>query len=275
MITRSKTLLASLASATLLALALGAAAPAGAADDRLARIEASGKLRVCHAEDNPWTFRDPMTGNWMGFTRDLAADLAEELGVELVDVDSTWKTLIPSVKNDECDLGGGGLFATVTRAKVVLFTIPFAYAHSTAIVHTDSGYASYQDLDQPGKVIIAKAGTATLEFAKRFFKQAEVKAFVSDTDVILLGEIANRRVDAVWTTTTKGDTLLKENPQFNSRLIGDTPEDYVAVSWAVNLDEYHFQNMINIWLTRHIEARKTAVLWEKWFHTPYVRGDWR
>jgi cyclohexadienyl dehydratase len=254
---------------------LGAANPAAAADDLLAQIESRGELRVCHAEDNPWTYRDPATGEWLGFTRDLAADFAAALGVELVDVDSTWKTIMGSIKNGECDIGGGGLFATVTRAKVVLFAIPFAYAHSTAIVSNDSDYNSYADLDLPGKLIIGKAGTATLEFARGFFKQAEVKAFVSDTDAILLAEIANGRADAYWSTTTKGDRLLKENPQFNARLIGDEPEDYVAVAWAVNLGEYHFREVINIWLTRYIEAGKTAALWEEWFKTSYVRGDWR
>lgn len=262
------------ASAAVVAV-LGISNPAAAADDLISKIEARGELRVCHAEDNPWTYRDPATGKWLGFTRDLAADLAAALEVELVDVDSTWKTIMGSVRNGECDIGGGGLFATVTRAKAVLFTIPFAYAHSTAIVSNDSGYNSYAELDQPGKLIIAKAGTATLEFARRFFKQAEVKAFVSDTDAILLAEIANGRADAYWSTTTKGDRLLKENPQFNARLIGDEPEDYVAVAWAVNLGEYHFREVVNIWLTRYIEARGTARLWEEWFKTSYVRGDWR
>ena len=266
-------ILASVAPAASLALLL-AAPGAQAADDRIAKIEASGELRVCHAEDNPWTYRDPATGEWLGFTRDLAADLAAELGVELVDIDSTWKTIVPSVKNDECDLGGGGLFATVTRAKVVLFTIPFAFAHSTAIVHKDSGYDTYQDLDQPGKLIIASAGTATLEFAKRFFKHAEVKGLPVDTDAILLGEIANERADGWWTTTTKGIKFLDENPQFKARLLGDAPEDYIAVSWAINLGEYHFRSMLNTWLERHIRAGKTAKLWEKWFGAEYVRGDY-
>ena len=138
-------LLTSIVSSITLVGALGISG-AQAADDRIAKIEASGELRVCHAEDNPWTYRDPLTGKWLGFTRDLAADLAEELGVELVDVDSTWKTIVPSVKNDECDIGGGGLFATVTRAKVVLFTIPFAYAHSTAIVHKESSYSIVEEV---------------------------------------------------------------------------------------------------------------------------------
>ena len=264
---------ASVASAAALTLLL-AAPGTQAADDRLAQIESSGELRVCHAEDNPWTYRDPATGEWLGFTRDLAADLAAELGVELVDIDSTWKTIVPSVRNGECDIGGAGLFATVTRAKVVLFTKPFAYAHSTAIVHQDSGLSTYQELDQPGNLIIGSAGTATLEFAKRYFKNAEVKGLPVDTDSILLGEIANQRADGWWTTTTKGLKFLDENPQFKARLIGAEPEDYIAVSWAIDLGEYHFQQMLNTWLERHIRAGKTAKLWVKWFGNEYVRGDY-
>lgn len=259
--------------ATISTLAVAFSGPAGAADDRMERIEAEGKLRVCHAEDNPWTYRDPASGKWLGFTQDLAADLAADLGVELVDVDSTWKTIITSVTTNECDIGGGGLYATVARSKVVLFTIPYAYGHNTAVVHKESGYTSYEDLDKPDKLIISKAGGAMLEFAKRYFKHAEVKALVADTDAVALAEITNRRADALWTSTTKGEIFVKKNPQFNARVIGDEPLNYTPISWAINLGEYHFQNVLNVWLTNHIESGKTAVLWEKWFGTRYVRGD--
>ena len=266
--------IASTASAAALALLL-AAPGAQAADDRISKIEAAGELRVCHAEDNPWTYRDPATGEWLGFTRDLAADLAAELGVELVDIDSTWKTIVPSVKNDECDIGGGGLFATVTRCQggAVHHALRVRATAPRSCTRTlDS--APTRRLDQPGKLIIGSAGTATLEFAKRFFKHAEVKGLPVDTDAILLGEIANKRADAWWSTTTKGIKYLDENPQFQARLIGDEPADYIAVSWAINLGEYHFRSMLNTWLERHIRAGKTAKLWEKWFGAEYVRGDY-
>ncbi len=94
-----------------------------------------------------------------------------------------------------------------------------------------------------------------------------------DTDAILLGEIANKRADAWWTVTTTGLAFLDKNPQFKARLIGEEPADYVATGWAVNLGEYHFQQVLNIWLERHIRAGKTAKLWTKWFGTEYVRGD--
>ena len=120
MSTKSGRLLTSIASVAALATTLGVTGPVSAADDLMSQIEKRGELRVCHAEDNPLTFRNPATNKWEGLTRDLAAAFAEELGVELVDVDSSWKSIIPSVQSGECDIGGGGLFVTVTRAKVVL-----------------------------------------------------------------------------------------------------------------------------------------------------------
>ena len=279
MSTQSARLLTSIVSAAALATALGVsdAAAAEATDDLISTIEDRGELRVCHAEDNPLTFRNPLTNKWEGLTRDLAAALAEDLGVKLVDVDSSWKSIIPSVQSGECDLGGGGLFVTVTRAKVVLFSIPFMFAHSSAVVHVDSGLTSYKQLDQPGKVVIGVAGTSTLEFAKKFFKHATVKPLTSTSDAVTLAEIANKRADAYWTNSYKGAKLLKENPQFKARQIGDVPQDYVSTSWAIRKGEYHFKEMVDVWLHRFITAGKVDELWKKWYgpELPYVRGDWR
>ena len=277
MSTKSGRLLTSIASAAALATTLGVTGPVSAADDLMSQIEERGELRVCHAEDNPLTFRNPATNRWEGLTRDLAAAFAEELGVELVDVDSSWKSIIPSVQSGECDIGGGGLFVTVTRAKVVLFSIPFMFAHSSAVVHKDSGLTSYEQLDQPDKLIIGVAGTSTLEFAKKFFKKATVKALTTTSDAVTLAEIANKRADAYWTNSYRGAKLLKENPQFKSRLIGDVPQDYVSTSWAIRKGEYHFKQIVDVWLHRFITAGKVEVLWKKWYgpNLPYVRGDWR
>jgi len=267
----------SIASAAALATALSVAGPALAADDLLSKIEARGELRVCHAEDVPFAYRNPKTNKWEGLTRDLAAALAADLGVKLVDVDSSWKSLVPSVQSGECDLGGGGLHATVARAKVVLFSIPFHYSHSSALVHKDSGLTSYKQLDQPGKVVVGVAGTSTLAFAKKFFKKATVKTLTSTTDAVTLAEVANKRADAYWTNTYKGLKLVKESPQFKARLIGDLPQDYVSVSWAIRKGEYHFQQVVNTWLHRYITAGKAEENWLKWIGTkiPYARGDWR
>ena len=255
-----------------LAVAMVNPQPAAAAkDDQIAKIESSGKLRVCYAEDNPWTFKNPATGNWEGFTRDLAADFAAALGVELVDVDATWKTIIQSVKNDECDIAGAALFANVKRAKVTLFSVPYALATSSAIVHKDSDLKLYSDLDQAGKVIVVKAGTATEDFSKRFFKKAEVKPFVSDTDAVLFAEVASKRADPYWSTHTKATIFLQKNKQFPVRPLGDQPVDETYIIWAVDAGEYAFQQVMNVWLTRHIAAGKTAALWEKWFDSAYVR----
>ena len=60
-------------------------------------------------------------------------------------------------------------------------------------------------------------------------------------------------------------------------MIGDIPQDYVSVSWAIPKGEYHFKEVVDLWLHRYITAGKAEENWDKWIgkEIPYARGDWR
>lgn len=244
---------------------------AAASDDLIQKIEERGAMRVCFAEDNPWQFKDPTTGKWTGMVKEMVDEFVKDFGVELEEVSSTWKTAVQSVNNGECDLVGANLFANLRRSKLALFSEPWAFETSTAYVKADSPYKTYEDLDQPGKIIATKAGAATNDFAQRFFKKATVKPFPSDVDVVLMTEVASGRADAWWNSISKSTALLGQNPQFKLRTLGDKPIDNVEIVWAVAAGEYGFQQLVNVWLRRYIDSGKMAVVWEKWFKTAYVR----
>lgn len=256
-----------------LTLSLGAmmTTPAHAADDLIQQIEKRGKMRVCFAEDNPWQFKDPATGKWSGMVKEMVDEFVKDFGVELEEVNSTWKTAVQSVNNGECDLVGANLFANLLRSKLALFSVPWAYETSTAYVKADSPFKTYEDLDQPGKIIVTKAGAATNDFAQRFFKKATVKPFPSDVDVVSMTEVAAGRADAWWNSVSKSKALLDQNPQFNLRILGAKPIDNVEIVWAMAAGQYGFQQLVNVWLRRYIDSGKMAVVWEKWFKTPYIR----
>ncbi|WP_413734005.1 substrate-binding periplasmic protein [Sodalis sp. RH21] len=234
------------------------------------KILSKGELRVCWAEDNPYSYKNPSSGKWEGFYHDMASDLATAMEVKLIDVDSTFKTIVGSVKNNECDIGGAALFDTIKRAEVVLFTAPISYETSGAFVKNDSPYKTYADLDQKGKVIISKTGSASGDFAKRFFKNAELKFVASDNSSVVAAEVANGRADAWWVAYTSTSRMLQENKQFNMRPLGDQPLNRVGIVWIVNLNEYHLQQVINVWLRGQLDSGRTAELWKKWFGTEFV-----
>lgn len=250
---------------------LGCAQHAHAADTSVDTILSKGQLRVCWAEDNPYSYKNPATGNWEGFYHDMAMDLAASMEVKLVDVDSTFKTIIASVKNHECDIGGAALYDTMKRAEVVLFTNPISYETSGAFVKNDSPYKTYADLDQKGKVIISKTGSASGDFAKRYFKNAEIKFVASDNSSVDAAEVANGRADAWWVSYTSTSRMLQQNKQFNMRPLGEKPLNPVGIVWVVDLNEYHLQQVLNVWIRSQLNSGRTAELWKKWFGTDYIQ----
>ena len=171
------------------------ASAAVAADDSIGKIKAAGTLRACFADDNPWEVKDPASGQWQGVLPDMADSIATSLGVKLVQVDSTWATLIQNLQADKCDIIAASLFATVKRAQSILFTHAYAYDYATIYVPKDSALKTYAELDMPGKVIAVRAGTAEADSGTRFFKKATIKPYLGESSLAILTDLSAKRVD--------------------------------------------------------------------------------
>ena len=232
-----------------------------AADDRIQVIKDRGELMVCHAEALPWGAKDPKTGEWVGTDIEAARHLAGIMGVEYKPVDSQWGTLIPSLETDKCDIVMSPMFRTAERAMRVLFSNPSGYETQGTAVHADSDAQTHADLDKEGMVIAVGSGTADEAFALRFFKQAEVKALVSDKLSTYFLEVATKRADAVLTDSSSLRNFIAQNPGMNLRIIDDAPLNPQGYAYAVLPGEYHFVNFINVWL----ETIEQQGLKDQWY----------
>ena len=93
-----------------MALALSGAAQA----DQLEDIQKSGTLRVGTTGDyNPFSYFD--CKSYSGYYIDVAQHIAEQLGVELQIVRTTWKDLITDLDNDKYDIAMGGITRKIQR----------------------------------------------------------------------------------------------------------------------------------------------------------------
>jgi len=247
----------------LFAMLGGPSAQAG--DSKIQEIKSNGALRICHAEALPMNYKDPKTGNWTGYNVDAGEDLAENMGVKLVHVDSTWATVIPSLLADKCDIGMVGLFRTAARAQVVLFADAWGFDTQQLAVPESSNMKTYADVDQAGKVISVLSGTADEAFARVFFVNAEVKALVSDKLATIFLEVASKRADAVFTDSTTMKLFIEANPAMNLRALGDEPVNPQGYSYAIAPGEYHFQQFVNIWMERTETSGKKKSWHNKWF----------
>jgi polar amino acid transport system substrate-binding protein len=110
-------------------------------------------------------------------------------------------------------------------------------------------------------IIAVGSGTADEAFANRYFKNAEVKALVSDKLSTYFLEVASRRADAVLTDSSSLRNFIKQNPGMNLRLIDDAPLNPQGYAYAVLPGQYHFVNFINVWL----ETIEQQGLKDKWY----------
>ncbi|HZS82941.1 MAG TPA: ABC transporter substrate-binding protein [Stellaceae bacterium] len=250
-------------------VALGTSAPAAEPQDNLIQqIKDRGTLRVCEASYPPYNVKNPATGVWEGLDIDLVKEIAAALGVKVEDVDSSFSTLIPSLQTHKCDMSAAATYVTPGRAEQVLFTTSYAGDSKTAFVPQGSTAKTYADIDKAGTVIAVRAGTAEETYAKKFFKNAQIKSLTSDATQVHLLEVGAGRADAAFAGYVGSLIFLKNNPNIKVRPLGDQPLDQSAFAFMVPLGEYHFQQYLDVVLASLERSGKLKEITEKWISVP-------
>ena len=175
--------------------------PAVAADapDRLARIAASGQLRVCIWPDYYGiSFRNPKTQQLSGVDIDNAHELARALGVKLQFVDSSFASLVADVGGDRCDIAMFAIGITPQRQEKLRFTQPHLSSDIYAITtRTNRRIQTWADIDRPGTVVVVARGTLHETVMKGRLTAAELR--VVDTPAAREQEVQAGRADVFMT----------------------------------------------------------------------------
>ncbi|MGH7540249.1 MAG: transporter substrate-binding domain-containing protein, partial [Gemmatimonadota bacterium] len=109
------------------------------AGDLLAEICANGEIRVStDPAYPPQSELNPETGEYEGFDIDVAAAIADQLGVEIAWETPDWEVLTAGNWNDRWDMSVGSMTPTNERQEVLNFTEPYAYVPAVLVVHEDS-----------------------------------------------------------------------------------------------------------------------------------------
>ena len=154
--------------ATLLALVVIGATEPIRADDGLARVQASGRLRwggdVQGGE--PYVYQDPHdSSKLIGFEAEIAASLARRLGVRAELVQNDWSNLIPSLERGDFDVILNGLEVTSARRGRVAFTQPY-YAFTETLVVRRDDEAVHRLADLRGQRVGTLSGSLAFEILK-------------------------------------------------------------------------------------------------------------
>ena len=106
--------------------------------DHLERIKESGKLIIAMEGNwSPWTYHDE-SGALVGFDTEVAAAIAEKLGVTPEYVEGAWEGLFMGLSNGRYDVIVNGVGITDERKDTYDFSIPYAFNTTVLIVKSDN-----------------------------------------------------------------------------------------------------------------------------------------
>ncbi len=174
----------------------------------------------------------------VGIDAEIAAAIAEELGMELEIVDMEFDSIITAVVQDAVDFGMAGMTVTDERKENVDFTYSYATGVQVVIVTEGSPIATLDDL--AGKKIGTQIGTTGFMYAQGDYGEENVIGYSKGADAVLA--LKGGDVDAVIIDNEPAKAFVAAN---TGLVILDTEyavEDYAI---AVAKDNTALLNAIN------------------------------
>ena len=242
------------------------------ADKTMDQIEKSGKIKLGFREGSiPFAFVDPKVGKHVGFSVDMAGELAKYLGmrfgktIEIVPFTVTPKTRIPMVVNGTVDVEMGSTTYTQKREEQADFSMIFFFSETTFLVAKDSGVQSLEDLN--GKLVGAARATTNLRAVEKLAKEGKFKPgniVVTETHPKGMLALKSGKIDAYST-----DRSLLEG----LRMKDQNPDKWMTVPFAIAYEPYayimregqsDFRDFVNNTILWSIHTGKFDELYEKW-----------
>ena len=182
-------------------------------ESRLQSILANGELRVGTTGDwNPMTMIDPSSKERTGFDIDIANALASDMGVKVVFVPTTWKTLVTGLVADKYDMTSSASLSA-KRALVAGYSGSyFAVEDVPMMLRKNKGkYNSWEDLNNPSVTVAVTLGTVQEKRAEALFDKSniiKVSSPARDYQEVLSG-----RADISMTSNLEAAKLVEQYPE--------------------------------------------------------------
>jgi len=182
-------------------------------ESRLQSILANGELRFGTTGDwNPMTMIDPNSKERTGFDIDIANALATDMGVKVVFVPTTWKTLVTGLVADKYDMTSSASLSA-KRALVAGYSGSyFAVEDVPLMLRKNKGkYNSWEDLNNPSVTVAVTLGTVQEKRAETLFdnsKIIKVSSPARDFQEVLAG-----RANISMTSNLEAAKLVEQYPE--------------------------------------------------------------
>ncbi|MBR5459950.1 MAG: transporter substrate-binding domain-containing protein [Clostridia bacterium] len=198
-----------------------------------------GKLTMgTNAQFPPYEYYED--GKIVGIDAEIAAAIAEKLGLELVIEDMEFNSIITAVVSNGVDMGLAGMTVTEERLESVNFSTSYATGIQSVIVVEGNGVESLDDL--AGKKIGVQLSTTGDIYASGDYGEDNVIKYNKGADAVLA--LIGGDVQAVIIDNEPAKSYLAANPDAGLKIL-DTEyavEEYAA---AINKENTELLNAVN------------------------------
>ena len=188
----------------------------GETGDLLSEIQNRGYITVAmEGTWAPWTYHDE-EGELVGFDVEVAAAVAEELGVEVRYEEGEWDGLLAGVESGRYDIMVNGVGYTEERAQAYDFSEPYCYNKTALIVRSDNDeISSLEDLE--GKTTCNSANSTYQFIAEEYGATAlDVETLDGTLEMVLAGP---ERADATLNAEASFLDYMKEHPDAELKIV--------------------------------------------------------
>ena len=239
--------------------------PWWAFDSVIEEVQARGKLRVGLGMFEPWSVCNA-EGELIGFGIDVAAKVAEDVGVEVEFARTNWSYIIPSLIAEDFDVIISGMVILPERNLKVNFTSPYNSTGIYLVANTDqtADLETLADFNSSSVTIATRRGSASIPAVGNVFPDAMLVHF--DTNNAVLDAVVAGRVHAAAAFATTRTTWVEANPE-TVRLVSAEPFASLVQAIAVRKGDLDTLNFFNGWI-----AARNADGWldqrrRYWFET--------
>jgi polar amino acid transport system substrate-binding protein len=226
------------------AFVLSAAMNPAAAESAWEQVKRTGKLRYGAIEYPPYWYRDKTTGKWTGAVVEMAEDVAKEINVEPVAVETTWASCVLDLQSNKIDLQFG-LQATPKRALAIDFAGPAYHLGWYMINHRGFKASTWEDYNKPEVKIAGILGTSDIVILQKMAPKATRIELPQIADIALA--VTSGRADAMVSAVIGALVAKARNPE-----LGDfvQPTPYVALPSYIGVrreDNETFRKFLQAW----------------------------
>ena len=237
----------------------------GASAELLDDITAAGKLRVGMSSFQPGAMRDKQ-GDFVGCEPDVAAALAEDLGVELEIVPTKWDGILPALLAGKFDLIISGMSVTPARNLKINFTIPYARSglELAANLQKAKGFQTLADFNRDDVVIAMRRGISGLESVRQILPKATIRQF--DDEAACRQEVVNGSAHAWISAAPAPAHAVAEHPDKLFLPLSGVFENSIE-AFGVRKGEHEALNFLNNWIMLRNESGWLQARHNYWFKT--------